>query len=78
MPIHCFLIFESIHKVMKAEALLKSHNVKFDLVPTPKTFSSDCGMSVRLLKDSSELEKAIHVLKTDSLSYKIFEITKEI
>lgn len=67
------LIFESIHKVMKAEQLLLAEDIHCDIIPTPKEYSSDCGMSIRLLKDASDLEKIKEILTTQNIKFKIHE-----
>lgn len=40
------LIFHSIHKVMKAEKILKDNGVEVKLMPVPRSLSSDCGLSL--------------------------------
>ncbi|HOE18165.1 MAG TPA: DUF3343 domain-containing protein [Syntrophorhabdaceae bacterium] len=63
-----FLIFLSIHDVLKAEKALKGHNVDMELVPVPRNLSSDCGMCIKLkggfddvkpYLDGIELEKCV-------------------
>ena len=44
----CVFIFESIHRVMKAEKLLKGKGIKIDLIPVPREISSDCGVAIEL------------------------------
>ncbi len=44
-------LFESVHRVMKAEKLLKGKGVKIDLVPVPREISSDCGVAIELARD---------------------------
>ena len=41
------ILFHTTSSVMRAEKLLKraGHNIK--LIPTPRQFSSDCGISLR-------------------------------
>lgn len=43
-----FLLFHTIHDVLKAEKILKKHGLRFELVPVPRNLSSDCGMCIRL------------------------------
>lgn len=50
----CVFIFESIHRVMKAEKLLKGKGIKIDLVPVPREISSDCGVAIELSTDSEK------------------------
>jgi len=40
-------IFHSVHKVMKAEKLLKLARVEILLIPVPRELSSDCGLAIR-------------------------------
>jgi hypothetical protein len=42
-----FILFRSIHDVLKAEKLLKHRGFTFELVPVPRNLSSDCGMCIR-------------------------------
>ena len=40
-------IFNSVHKVMKAEKLLKMERIPMLLIPAPRSLSSDCGLAIR-------------------------------
>lgn len=40
-------IFNSIHRVMKAEKLLKQRHLPILLIPVPRTLTSDCGLALR-------------------------------
>ena len=40
-------IFHSIHKVLKAEKILKSAHVDFLLIPVPRQLTADCGLALR-------------------------------
>ncbi len=40
------LIFHSIHRVMRAEKILKGAGVDARLVPVPRQLSSDCGLAL--------------------------------
>jgi len=40
------LVMGSIHRVLKAEALLKGHSIPVDTRVTPREVSADCGMVV--------------------------------
>ncbi|MBN2332394.1 MAG: DUF3343 domain-containing protein [Deltaproteobacteria bacterium] len=52
---HTYLLFDSIHQVMKAESLLKTAGIDTDLVPVPKEISSDCGMCVAFRQNDLQL-----------------------
>ncbi len=40
-------IFHSIHRVLKAEKVLKQAEVDFLLIPVPRQLTSDCGLALR-------------------------------
>lgn len=40
-------IFHSIHRVMKAEKLLKREKIEILLIPAPRQLTSDCGLAIR-------------------------------
>jgi len=40
-------IFHSIHRVLKAEKILKQAGVDFLLIPVPRQLTSDCGLALR-------------------------------
>ncbi len=46
MKHHCVIILFSIHFVLKAEKILQAARVDFDVIPVPRTISSDCGMAI--------------------------------
>ncbi len=52
-------IFHSIHRVLKAEKLLKEAGVDFLLIPVPRQLSSDCGLALRFLPEHREAVYAV-------------------
>jgi len=52
-------IFHSIHRVMKAEKLLKQARVDILLIPVPRRLSSDCGLAIRYPAVSREEVEAV-------------------
>lgn len=44
----CVAVFLSIHDVMAAEKALKEKRIRHDVVPVPRSMSSDCGMAIDL------------------------------
>lgn len=40
-------VFNSIHRVMKAEQFLKERRLPILLIPAPRSVSSDCGLALR-------------------------------
>lgn len=52
-------IFHSIHRVMKAEKLLKLVGLDILLIPVPRQLSSDCGLAIRFTSDLAEAVLAV-------------------
>ncbi len=44
-------VFNSIHRVMKAEQLLKERRLPILLIPAPRVVSADCGLAIRYTED---------------------------
>ena len=40
-------IFNSIHRVMKAERLLKDRKLPILVIPAPRSVNTDCGLAIR-------------------------------
>lgn len=49
-----YLLFSSIHGMLKAEKKLKERGLRFELMPIPRNLSSDCGSCIRLHDDIAE------------------------
>ncbi len=47
-------IFNNIHRVMKAEKLLKERRIGILLIPAPRLLRSDCGLAIRYEESSRE------------------------
>ncbi|MBP6940689.1 MAG: DUF3343 domain-containing protein [Syntrophorhabdaceae bacterium] len=60
-----FLIFYSIHDVLKAEKALKGRDVAIELVPVPRNLSSDCGMCIKLNGDLEGIMPCMHGIEID-------------
>ena len=52
-------VFASIHYVLAAERVFKQHGLWYDLVPTPRDISSDCGLVLEFR--AADLEAATPV-----------------
>lgn len=50
----CVAIFNSIHRVMKAEKVLKELRLPILLIPAPRPISSDCGLAIRYSANDRE------------------------
>jgi hypothetical protein len=54
------LIFQGIHRVMKAEKALKVAGLDVRLMPVPRQLSSDCGLSIACrLRDREVIEQTL-------------------
>ena len=74
-----FLLFNTIHDVLKVDKILKKEKVNYELVPVPRNLSSDCGMCVKLGDNLEDIKRHIkpkscinpnHALTTKLLIYK--------
>lgn len=53
-------IFHSVHKVMKAEKILKQEQIEMLLIPVPRQLTSDCGLAIRYAaKERSSVEEIL-------------------
>lgn len=53
-------IFNSIHRVMEAEKLLKGKQLKMLLIPAPRALAADCGLAIRYAEEvRGEVEAAL-------------------
>lgn len=39
-------VFHSVHRVLKAEKILKAAGIAFRLIPAPRQLSADCGLAL--------------------------------
>ena len=47
-------IFNSVHRGMKAEKMLKAEKIPMLLIPAPRSLSSDCGLAIRYAQDDRQ------------------------
>ena len=47
-------VFHSIHRILKAEKILKQAGVDFLLIPVPRQLTSDCGLALRFSPETKE------------------------
>ena len=59
-------LFESIHRVMRAEKILKGEGIPADLIPVPREINSDCGVAVEVNLELGE--EAWRVLEENQIS----------
>ncbi len=69
-------IFNSIHYVMKSEALLKSEGISVDLIPVPKEIHTNCGMAISTADNNAEKTKEI--LLKNNIDFQIYTFNEEV
>jgi hypothetical protein len=53
-------VFNNIHRVMKAEKLLKEKRLSMLLIPAPRALKSDCGLALRYVEaDRNAIERLL-------------------
>lgn len=73
MKLYKILVFESAHRVMQAEQLLLKEGLQFEIIPTPKEISSDCGLSIRFDPLMQGIPDFLQALEKSGLWFKIYE-----
>ena len=51
---HLLAVFNSGHRVMKAEGILKALELPVLLIPAPRQLQTDCGLALRFCEDARE------------------------
>ena len=51
---HLLAVFNSGHRVMKAEGILKALGLPVLLIPAPRELQTDCGLALRFSEDARE------------------------
>lgn len=67
------MVFESTHKVLKAEKLLNEIHIVYEIIPTPKDISSDCGMSIRLKPEQTDIDYIKNYLNENNVVVEIYK-----
>lgn len=50
----CYAVLSSIHFVVKAEKLLQTRNIIYELAPIPRAIGSSCGMALEFPCSATE------------------------
>lgn len=61
------MTFKSVSYAMKVETALKKQNVKYKIIPVPRSISSSCGLCVRFCDE--DLDTIKRVITDNSLVY---------
>lgn len=62
-----YMTFKSVSYAMKVEAALRNCNIKYKIIPVPRSISSSCGLCVRFSKEDMDNLKTI--IAQQSLMY---------
>jgi len=54
-----YMTFKSVSYAMKVETALKKCDIKFKIIPVPRSISSSCGLCVRFYKGDMDDFKTI-------------------
>jgi len=60
-----YLLFHTIHDVLRAEKALKAHCLDFELIPVPRNLSSDCGSCVKLNGNINNITQYLQGIEVD-------------
>lgn len=58
-------VFNSAHRVMKAENILKKCGLDILLIPAPRALSADCGLAIRF--SNNIFERVLQALSSENL-----------
>ncbi len=70
---YLILTFQSTHHVLKAERILIAKGIKFDIIPTPKDITSECGMSIRIDPHITSSPVLNSILSEANFEFDIYE-----
>ncbi len=62
---HLLAVFNSAHRVMKAEDILKRLGMPVLLIPAPRSLSTDCGLALRY--SDNESSDIMRILASEKL-----------
>ena len=75
MKPYVVVTFSSTHAAMRAEDIFKELKLDFELIPTPREISAECGFALLVRqKDTQELEK---ICREYMINYDGIHLVKE-
>ena len=66
-----YILVFTTSSAFEAEMLLKAANFSVKLVPTPREFSSDCGIAVEFNADSDDIGRICEILNNAKIEYEV-------
>jgi hypothetical protein len=67
-------LFQSMHRVLKAEKILKQEVARFLLIPAPRELSSACGLAIRY--EAADKDRIETILQHENLLPKELYVKK--
>jgi len=67
MNAYGIIIFETSSAAIRAESVIKTSDLKCKLIPTPRQFSSDCGIVLRFNWENKE--EVISVIQSANIRF---------
>lgn len=69
------VLFHTTSSVMRAEKILQKNGIVVKLIPTPRQFSSDCGMAVRFTwQDQERVRTVLEQARVDTAGIHLLKI----
>lgn len=62
------ITFENTLRAIQGESVVKNHNIKYAIMPTPTTISKSCGISIKL--NEEEFNQAVDLIKNNTIEAK--------
>ncbi len=69
---HYIAIFNSSRRVIQADELCRENELSTMVVHTPKQYSSECGMSLKIASD--ERERFEELMGENQLNYELYQL----
>jgi hypothetical protein len=67
MTIYAIITFHTTHFALKAKKVLENNAIKFETIPVPREFSSECGFCCKVLWE--EKDKTEDILRGHSVEF---------
>ena len=73
------IVFKSTHHAIAATRFLKNKNYKFDVIPTPRMVTHDCGLAIKFAEEDLErIKESIKISEIEAEGiYKIQKVGNE-
>lgn len=69
------IVFETTHHAIAASRVFKDKNYNFDIIPTPRMITNNCGLAIKFGEE--DLEKIKESIKESNIKMKnIYKIQK--